>query len=451
MRRVGLITYWYPPNRTVGTLRLAKFAKYLPDFGWEPVVYTIRPASDLYTRAGTLPDECRAGTVMRTADPSLNVWVYRILRRALGAPATGASPPGLAGSPVLRLAHRLYRRLLCFPDECWPWLLGFPMHRARLAAERLDVLVSSSPPVTTHVLAARLARQLGLPWVADLRDPWASWPAGSRTRAHRGDRWIAHRTLASASCLTSPSAPECAALSARHGVPAAFVPNGFDPDDVSHAERRVVAFDRRRWVMAHTGSIFEDGRDPTWLFEALSRLLSAGALQLGEVLTIWCGRNLDIVARVLLRHPDLAPAVELRGEVGYEESLAVQRAASALLLLEDPAPSARARLPAKIYEYLAAGRPILARASPDGAVAALLRETGAGTVVTTVEEAVPAMARLIDRWRASAPPAAGVPPDVLARYTRRATTARLASVLDRVVEGARAASEAARSRMPVGA
>jgi glycosyltransferase involved in cell wall biosynthesis len=450
MRRAGLITYWYPPNRTVGTLRLAKFAKYLPEFGWEPVVYTVRPASDLYTRAGTLPDECRAGTVVRTADPSLNVWVYRAVRRVLGARASPASAPGQAGSRTLRLANWCYRRLCCFPDECWPWLLGFAALRDRFASERLDVVVSSSPPVTTHVLAARLARDLGLPWVADLRDPWASWPAGSRTHAHAGDRWMARRTLASASCLTSPSAPECARLGAVHGVPVELVPNGYDPDDVSRATRRAVTPDPRRWVLVHTGSIFEGARDPAWLFDALSRLVAAGRLGVDDVRTVWCGRNLHIVARALGRHPNLAPTVELRGEVDYEESLARQRAASALLLLEDPDASARARLPAKIYEYLAAGRPILARACRDGVVAALLSETGAGTVVTTSERAVPVLARLIDEWRRAVPPVV-VPPEVLARFTRRASTARLASVLDRVVEGARPGAGAARAPMAAGA
>jgi glycosyltransferase involved in cell wall biosynthesis len=224
------------------------------------------------------------------------------------------------------------------------------------------------------------------------------------------------------------------------------VPNGFDPDDLDRASRCAVTFDRRRWVVAHTGSIFPDGRDPTWFFEALTRLLAAGTLEPGDVQTVWCGRNLEIVARALGRYPHLAPAVELRGEVSYEESLAVQRAASALLLLEDPDPSARGRLPAKIYEYLAAGRPILARACRDGVVAALLGETGAGTVVATVEDAVPAMARLIDAWRRSRP-AASVLPEVLARHTRRASTARLARVLDRVVEGAGRGTGAARAPM----
>jgi len=435
MRRVGLITYWYPPNRTVGTLRLAKFAKYLPDFGWEPVVYTVRPASDLYTRAGVLPDELRVGTVVRTSDPSLNVWVYRVVRRLLGTSAPGADGPRLAASPMLRLANRLYRRLLCFPDECWPWLLASSALRRLIASARLDAVVSSSPPVTTHLLAARVSRDCGLPWVADLRDPWASWPAGTRVRAHRADRWIARRTLASASCLTSPSAPACAALAARYGVPVAVVPNGFDPDDVARAAGRAVTLDRRRWVLAHTGSVFEDGRDPTWLFEAVSRLVATGAFAPGDVQIVWCGRRLDVVAWALRGYPALTPAVELRGEVAYEESLALQRAASALLLLEGAEAWAAARLPAKVYEYLAAGRPILARACPDGAVAALLRETGAGTVVTGAEDAVPVVARLIGEWQRSGTPTVPVPPSALVPYTRRAATARLASVLDRVVQG----------------
>lgn len=450
MRRVGFITYWYPPNRTVGTLRLAKFAKYLPDFGWEPVIYTVRPASDLYTHAGVLPDELRVGAVLRSADPSLNVWVYRVVRRLLGASAPGAGGPHRAASPMLRLANRVYRRLLCFPDECWPWLLASGTLRRLVSSAGLDAVVSSSPPVTTHLLAARLSRDLGLPWVADLRDPWASWPAGTRARAHRADRWIARRTLASASYLTSPSAPACAALAARHGLPVAVVPNGFDPDDVRRAAGRAVTLDRGRWVLAHTGSVFEDGRDPTWLFDAVSRLLSTGACALGDVQIVWCGRHLDVVARALRRYPDLVPAVELRGEVGYEESLALQRAASALLLLEDTEPSAAARLPAKVYEYLAAGRPILARACPDGAVAALLRETGAGTVVTSAEQAVPVVARWIGEWRRSGPPTVAVPPHALARYTRRAATARLASVLDRVVQGTWPGVVAAMGQMPLG-
>ncbi len=211
--RVAICTYWYPPTRTIASLRLAKFVKFLPEFGWEPHVFTITPVTNRYTAAGALQDEAPPAHVHRVPDPSVHVWVDRLAARVRGRSEASSSPstqrsatatPEGGGSAVTRLAYRLYRDFVCMPDEAWPWLRHYREIRDAAANASVDLIFSSSPPATSHVLARRLAADLGKPWVADLRDPWADMHTLDRNAVRRWlDVRLERRTLSHAAALTT--------------------------------------------------------------------------------------------------------------------------------------------------------------------------------------------------------------------------------------------------------
>jgi len=130
MPKVLIIAYWYPPKQTIGALRPAKWVKYLPDFGWDPVVITVSPRTDRYTKYGSLQEGPTAGRIYRTRDLSLNELLHSLSRRELpnhsatpqptANPVTSTSLPSKLRRFAHRFAYAFYKSVLCFPDEAWP-------------------------------------------------------------------------------------------------------------------------------------------------------------------------------------------------------------------------------------------------------------------------------------------------------------------------------------------
>jgi len=439
MRKVLIITYWYPPKRAIGSLRAAKWAKYLPDFGWEPVVVTVAPRTDLYTRHGTLPDELRCGRVYRTRDLSLNEFLYTLGNRFSGprVSKTGSAPSkrrthSAWKQGMYRLGYALYEQVLCFPDEAWPWLLEYTKFEAIARKEQPDVLLSSSPPNTTHLMASRLSRRLGLPWVADFRDLWTQNHVLRRFFLLRPlEVLLEKRTMKPASALITVSEPLKTQLERLHGKPVYVIPNGFDPEDFP--KEHVLSDPQGPLRIVYTGLIYPGKRDPSPLFAALQMLLDRREIQPNEVQIEFYGRRLHLVEDLLRLYPSVRPLVRLKGEVPYRESLRAQRAADVLLLLEWTDPQAQGVYTGKVFEYLGAKRPILFIGPVGGVIEKLLKETQAGVHVQSAEEIVPWLLRWLEEKRRLGSPVFMGQEDAIRRYTRREQTRKLAEVLSRAL------------------
>jgi hypothetical protein len=169
------------------------------------------------------------------------------------------------------------------------------------------------------------------------------------------------------------------------------------------------------------------------VFQALSRLHARGAIDLSRVVVRLYGRNLAIAERELRGFPELAGSVALGGEVGYQESLVLQRQATVLLLLEWPNRRALGVVTGKIFEYLGAGRPILAIGPRGGEIDRILQMTGRGTLAETVEELETAIVTLYQDFCARGPAPQAASSTSLERFTRRAITGQLADVFNEVV------------------
>ena len=449
--RVAICTYWYPPTRTIASLRMAKFAKYLPDFGWEPHVFTVAPRTDRYTAAGELDDAVNPEHVHRIPDPSVHVWVDRlagVVRRG-GTTSTG-SPPAASRSSrpsrpssVRRLAYRCYRDLVCVPDEAWPWLCHYRKVRDAAAKASVDVVFSSSPPATAHVLARRLARDLGKPWVADLRDPWADMHTVDRSSVRRWlDQRLERRTLCDAAALTTVSGTMATRFAADYHVPVHVIMNGYDEADVP-ADVETIAPEAERLAFVYTGMLYEGRRTPLPLFNALRQLHRRGEVDLSRIVVRLYGRNLDIAERELRDFPELTASVELLGEVGYRESLIAQRRATVLLLLEWADPRAAGVVTGKIFEYLSAARPILAIGPHGGEIERVLEMTGRGVLAATDDELEAAVLASYRRFCATGPEKVESMTMSLNLFSRKALAGNLAEVFTAVLRANKAQGRAA--------
>jgi glycosyltransferase involved in cell wall biosynthesis len=425
-----IVSFYFPPAGGGGVQRPLKLAQYLPAMGIETHVLA--------------PDDPRWMHRDEGLRMPSQAWVHRA--RYVGV--SGGKPSEvLAGTQGLERAltrARLQLRRLVVPDENATWALtAIPAGIRLVRRHEIDVVVSTSPPGSTHLIAAAIARATGARWVADLRSalfprayPRAALVAHAHRRAdtaatkakaamhERVARLVAGRADA-ITCVSDAISEETRKLGPKGRV--VTIPNGADFDDVAGLDYHPGA----RFRITHTGSFF-GRRDPRPFLQALH------------------DSGLDVVARFLgdFRESDRAWAAELGlGDrfallpyAPRAESLALQRDSEALLLLI-PEAGGRGKgvLSGKVFEYIAVGRPILAAVPPDGAAAELIRATGAGIVAPSDDPGAirSALEELHANWSDGGLPDVELSRGWRDKLSRRSCVEEMAAVLRDVVAGRR--------------
>jgi glycosyltransferase involved in cell wall biosynthesis len=411
--KVLLVSFYWPPAGGGGVQRPLKLAQYLPTLGIETHVLA--------------PDDPR----WVHADPDLRVpteaWVHRV--RYVGP--SGRKPAeelAAAGDGIDRalVQARLFGRRLLVPDENVSWNVTAIPAAIRLAREhRIDAVITTSPPNSVHLAGAAVQRATGARWLADLRDSVVAHPhRRAESAAVRAKekvdgalaRLVARRADAIA-CVSEAIADEIRALGPRGLV--ATIPNGCDFDDFAGLDYRPAD----RFRITHAGSFFGK-RDPRPFLQAVHDSgLDVTARFLGDF------RSAD---REWAERLGLGDRLELIPYAPRSTALALQRDSEALLLLiPDAGGRGTGVLSGKVFEYLAAGRPILAAVPPDGAAAALIRETGAGVVAPPDDPAAlaEALAGLVESFRNGGLPDVQLPAETRERLSRRARVEETAELL----------------------
>ena len=410
--KVLLVSLYFPPAGGGGVQRPLKFATHLPALGIETHVLA--------------PDDPRWVHADPELKPPTQAWVHRA--RYLGP--RGRKPAeelyGRRGLERVSQQARLTFRRVLLPDENVSWnLTAIPAALRIVRQEGIDVVVTTSPPSSVHLVGAAAKRVTGVRWVADLRDSLLAHPhrrAESRlVRAKEtGERAVAKIVARSADAIVAVSdaiAEEARGLEPKGRV--VTIANGCDFDDFAGLEYRP----GERFRITHTGSFFGK-RSPRPFLKALA------------------GTDLDVVARFVgdFRSADrdfaeslgLGDRLELLPYVPRRRSLELQRDSEALLLLV-PEAGGRGRgvLSGKVFEYLAAERPILAAVPPDGAAANLLRETGSAVVAPPDDVAAirSALVELVERWHAGRLNGTPLPEELRERLSREARSEELADLL----------------------
>jgi glycosyltransferase involved in cell wall biosynthesis len=414
--KVLLVTRHFPPGSGGGVQRPLKFASHLPALGIETHVL-----------APDVPGAADAELELPT-----QAWIHRV--RYVGPRAGRPSERVLAKQGISRLgtqAALLGRRLLV-PDENVPWsTLATPVAIRLVRREEIDVVLTTSPPPSLHLLGATVKRTTGAAWVADLRDPLTSHPhrRGYESRLARVKETtvggVGRLVASQANAIVAASeaiAEEMRALEPKGKV--VTIANGCDFDDFAS----LVHHPSDRLRITHAGH-FHGKRDPKPFLRALAQ---SG---LDDVVVRFAG-DFRAADQEYAEALGLGDRVELLGDVSRRRSLELQRDSDVLLLLI-PESGGRGKgvLTGKIYEYLAAERPILAAVPPDGAAAQLVRDTGAGVVAPSddVDAIREALLDLHRRWQAGSLDGTPLSPEWRARLSRGARVEELADLLRSVV------------------
>jgi glycosyltransferase involved in cell wall biosynthesis len=408
-----LVTMYFPPAGGGGVQRPLKFATHLPAHGIETHVLA--------------PDDPKWVHVDAELKPPTQAWIHRA--RYLGPRSRRLADElhGRSGLDLLsRRALSLSRRVLV-PDENVTWnLTAIPTAIRIVRQEGIDVVLTTSPPNSVQLVGAAVKAATGVRWVADLRDSIAAHPhrrvesAAVRAKERVSDQ-VARLVARQADAIVAASdaiADEARGLEPRGVV--VPVLNGADFDDFAGLEYR--RGDRFR--ITHTGSFFGK-RDPRPFLTAFAE---AG---LDDAVARFVG-DFRASDREWAEGLGLGDRLELHEYVPRRESLRLQRDSDALLLLiPDAGGRGRGVLSGKVFEYLAAERPILAAVPPDGAAAELIEETGAGVVAPPddVEALRAALVRLHASWRAGELDGTPLSEDDRERLGRAARVEELADLL----------------------
>ena len=410
--KILLVTFYFPPAGGGGVQRPLKFATHLPALGVE--THVLAPDDPRWIHSD--PEE----------RPPTQAWVHRV--RYLGP--RGRRPAeelhGTQGLERTATQLRLFGRRLLVPDENVPFALTAAPAAIRLVREHgIDAVITTSPPSSVHLVGAAVKRATGVRWVADLRDsltqnPHRRYESGAVRLKERGVAAVARAVARRADAIVTVSdaiAAEARTLDPRGRV--VTIANGCDFDDFTGLEYH--RGDRFR--ITHTGSFF-GSRDPRPFLTALHESgVDAVARFVGGF------RTAD---RDWAEEVGLGDRLELHEHMPRRRALELQRDSEALLLL---IPEAEGRgkgvLSGKVFEYLAAERPIIAAVPPDGEAARLIREVGAGVVaapddVGTLRAAIESLAA---RWRADKLDGTPLTADERERLSRRARAEELAALL----------------------
>jgi glycosyltransferase involved in cell wall biosynthesis len=419
---VLLVTREMPPAIGPHPIRVAKLAKYLPEFGWEVTILSV-PVDHVVLRDDQLAAEIDGVPVVR---------VPRFLSRVAppNSSADHATKRHPAGSgvpgPMARGTRARAADKLLWPDPGILWALP-AARRAAALADQFDAVLTTAPPFSTHLVGDRLARRQGVPWVAEYRDNWTVNPLYRRIAPGQWvNRRLERRFLQAAGAVVAVS--EAAAAEMGNAFPEVaarlyVAANGYDPDDLPPEAPRPTEFE-----IVYTGSL-PLRRDLGPFFTALARLIEERP-EFGQAL------RLRIVGWVRERWLEAAQAaigperVSFDGLVSHREALVRASRSAVLLGITTRGEAGGAGLTSKLSEYLGLRRPVLMLA-PDGPARMLVEASGAGLVAEPDDTAAiaAAISRLFDEWRAGTERQADA--ETLRRLTRRDTARAVAEALDR--------------------
>jgi glycosyltransferase involved in cell wall biosynthesis len=454
-KRLLIVAAEFPPVKGIGRLRPLKFCQHLAPLGWETAVLTPEVGDIQPVDRATLLEIPKATRIYRTSIPKpkerlvrrLKTWLRRgetqgdVQTPAAGSagrtPKTERGSRSLAGN-LMGWTDAFARRNLLIPDDIILWYR--PAIATGIAAVREfkpDVILATAPHFTNLLVGAGLSKATGVPWIADYRDLWTgdvlrAWVPTWRQKVELA---LERKILRSASAAITVSEPKSDVVRARvpntGKCPVVTLTNGYDLEEFESVVPEQGAPGRYRVVYA--GRLFKNRRGYEFV-EAVGRLVQSEPGYRSRLrVEYYGGVSPEIAEKMteLITRYGIGDVIEFYPDVSYERSKALQKGADALLLIVDGGETTSGVIPGKLFEYVAADRPIICIAAP-GATTGIIERGRLGAVVAPgdVDRLEAALKKLIDEGDT------GFQPDraYLEQFERSRIVGGLADLLDRVRE-----------------
>ena len=435
MKRVLIITYYWPPSGGSGVQRWLKMSKYLPEYGWQPVIYTTENAEYPIVDHSLEKDVAPEAEVIRR--PIMEP--YNLYKKFLGVKKSETVKAGFIKEKGAKKGWRdnlsVWIRGNCFiPDaRCWWVKPSVKYLKEYLRKYPVDAIISTGPPHSMHLIAMKLKEALGIPWIADFRDPWTEIDFYDELHltkwADRKQHRMEREVLAKADKVVTIGW-DCARSLGRLGNRnVRVIPNGFDWGTNATLSAPPVSSE---FTLTHVG-IISASRNEHQLWQALSELKAADSGFL-KALKIKLIGQVDQSVLKSIEESGLQENAELVPYIPHDQIQQMQSASQVLLLFINNTPNAKGILTGKIFEYLASGRPILCIGPEDGDAAHILKETHAGQTISfgNKEKMKEVIKDLYQKYLEN-----GLPSNKsneIEKYSRRSLAGKYGKLLDRIEE-----------------
>jgi len=431
VKRVLIITYYWPPSGGAGVQRWLKFSKYLPAFGWEPIILTVDPKYANYPQQDIgLLDDIPTDIIVHYAKAS--TWISFIYKKITGKkeiPYGGfvnESNPGL-----VQKLMRFIRGNFFIPDS----RIGWNKHAIRYALkvikeEHIETIITTSPPHSTQLIGLRLKKKLKINWVADLRDPWSDiYYSGEMYQtflAKRINRILEQKVLNSAdkifvTCNSTGNLFKSQIADIHSSVKILTITNGFDEDD--YINKEIVVQDK--FTITYLGT-FAKNYNIEVLLKAINHYAYSDEININ---LRFIGKVDEYLAEYLKGYPLIS--IEIIPYIEHKRALRYLARSSALLLVIPSKSKAEEMIPGKFFEYMASKRPIIAIGPGESDVAEILKITNSGRIFenTDYEALIEYLNELVTNFKKGH---FENNPRLLDQYSRKNLSMRIASILDSI-------------------
>lgn len=430
MKRVLVVAYYFPPSGGPGVQRVLKAVKYLREFGYEPTVLTVDDGAFPQLDDELLADIPGGVRVVRTRAFS-PFGAYAKLTGKSKKDAVVVGTVKQRGGWLERAASWI-RANVFLPDARVGWVPYAIRKASELHREDpFDVVLTSGPPHSCHLIGQHLKRKLDIPWVADFRDPWTDinfyheLPMSGWAR--RKDAKMERRVLTEADHVTTVSASWAELLKSKGAQRVSVVQNGFDEADFDSAQGMPPD---DRFVISHVGSLYPS-RNPDAFWQAIAGLRSNGDLSQLRIQVIG-SVSLEVVESIETN--GLQSVTEVVPYVSHSEAIELMLGSHMLLLSIERFEHSNGMITGKLYEYIRSGRRVLGLGPVPGDAASLLEETQRGRLFDR-DDLEGVSSYLLDQyasWEANSS-VAELSGEAVQQFSRRAQTGLLAGVMDEVL------------------
>jgi len=422
MKKILIIVYYFPPSGGSGVQRWLKFVKYLPEFGWEPTVITTKDGDYPSLDQSLLEDIPENIKIIRTKTPAFGSLFHKLNKKTSEIPY-GSLETSSEDSMIKKISIWL-RLNLVIPDARKIWNNhAFKAASEELLSHKYDLIVTSGPPHSTHLIGLKLKQKFNIKWIADFRDPWTTMGYLRNVR-----RW--RITEKSDQKLEKKVVKNCDLLFAAHQMilddfgndkKMHLLTNGFDHEDFENIEREK---EQKKFCINYFGTIALEA-NPISILKAINELFEKG----NKNIRLNFRGKVDHKVKQILQKEDRNDLIKFYPYTSHKETIKKMMNSSLLLLMVNNVPNNKGIIPGKIFEYIGSQIPILAVGPKDGETAKILEKTRKGKMFSyhEIEDIKKYIESKLNNWKNKKE--ISINQDFL-KYSRKNLTKKLVSIIE---------------------
>lgn len=373
MKKILFISFYYNHNNEIASKRLQGIAKYLPDYGWQPIVIVPKTNNETVHLEGV--------TVIETEYQDM---ISKFLPKSQGTETKTEATSQNQQNKFVSKAISTAGEIFAYPDGMKYWKKpAFETCSQIIEEEDIKVILSSSFPITAHVIAHDLSEKYNIPWIADLRDLWNLNPYVHHTFIRNYfERKLELKTFKNADILTTTTPLAKETLQTLHpNKRIVSVVSGYDPQDFEGLKQTRT---NDKLTLMYAGSLYNGKRDPSILFEAISELANEKKIDATKIMVNFYGDTTNL--KELSKKYNIEPIVNIHGKISHEEVLENQMNSDILLLISWMDEKEKMFIPGKVYEYIGSRKPILSIGYREGSLKDLIEKTNIGYHTSNLQD-----------------------------------------------------------------